>query len=193
MVCTWCKTDEFIQVSRGPGRRLGPIARNFGNIELVLPVDFEYPYCAKCDLRILTPAVKAAFIAIEEQLEASMRSKDFRPNIGTRAREILAKIEDKKRRSEEEVWRDQHQRDIDATEAIVEDLVLSEAEKGHNRLDIMGVGDRCYELGRQPNPGVPVLTCDQCLGLEERLKAQDLGVELKLDDKLRNAVLYVTW
>ena len=51
--CQCCHTDEFVKVSSGPGRRIGPIANSIWAVNAPLPSDFEYLYCSKCDNRIL--------------------------------------------------------------------------------------------------------------------------------------------
>jgi len=189
MRCSNCKTDENVAVSRGPGRKLGPIARSIVNVELDLPDDFEYPYCTKCNTRILTPAVKASFAAIEDQLESQLT--DSSASLGDRARQIVDEVERKQRRAAEEIHRESHQRQIDSTEAILEEVVVSEAYRGSRSAKLIGVAGRCLTFGKQPHPGRAVLTCDLCIAFKERLESQGLTVRVVDDGETYN--LIVSW
>jgi len=63
-VCPYCKGSW--EVSRGPGRTLGAVARSFEGIFLPLPDDFEFEYCPRCKTRNLTPELEGRFARLEE-------------------------------------------------------------------------------------------------------------------------------
>jgi hypothetical protein len=65
--CPSCLTGEFVKVSRGPGRRFGPIAHDFSAVEAPLPDDFEFFYCTKCNQRLLDADTLGRFLAEEKK------------------------------------------------------------------------------------------------------------------------------
>lgn len=55
------------EISSGPGRTVGPIARSILGILVPLPDDFEFEYCPRCAARNMTPELEARFLEVEKR------------------------------------------------------------------------------------------------------------------------------
>lgn len=64
------------EISRGPGRIVGPIARSITGVHVPLPDDFEFEYCPKCNQRNMTPELTERFLAVENAAEERKRAGD---------------------------------------------------------------------------------------------------------------------
>ena len=64
--CEFCKSAHHLALSEGPGRVVGPIARNILGIEVPLPDDFRFWWCTACNHRCIDDAMVQAFWDIEQ-------------------------------------------------------------------------------------------------------------------------------
>lgn len=61
--CPTCKTPW--NISKGPGRTVGPVANSILGVFAPIPDDFEFQYCAPCKKRNLTPELKGQLLGFE--------------------------------------------------------------------------------------------------------------------------------
>ena len=75
-----CFCGEVWSTSSGPGRVVGAIARSIVGVQVPLPDDFTFEYCAACEKRNLTPELEARFLEVER---VALARSDALPRISS--------------------------------------------------------------------------------------------------------------